>query len=134
MAKANTTGRRNIADNFNRLSARTLQTTDRRQMTDGWTMTYSERERLKIWTDFCSILTQFTGLTQGWTERQNTTYLVHKKTKMTGEDTNGSGKVEWRGEVSSTRMLTRVLAGRGSPISERRFTLVVILCCFFFQI
>ena len=40
--------RRNIADNFNRLSARTLQTTDRRQttdrQTDGRTTTDSEHE------------------------------------------------------------------------------------------
>jgi len=39
--------RRNIAENFNRLSRvhkRYRQTTDRRQTTDGRTTTYSERE------------------------------------------------------------------------------------------
>jgi len=35
--------RRNIAENFNRLSARTLQTDDRQ--TDGRAVTHSERER-----------------------------------------------------------------------------------------
>jgi len=40
--------RRNIADNFNRLSRvheRYRQTTDRRRTTDGRTTTYSDRER-----------------------------------------------------------------------------------------